>query len=88
MSWLHVWFMLQKLVDALNQLHESVRIPTDSFSVKEAYYHKTMGRRVKIEDLVPFPRDRHIYANEKQCRNIFYSRRKLERDSQSSKGLR
>ncbi len=70
---------LQKLVDALNQLHEAVRIPTDPFSIKEVYFHKTMERLVKIEDLVPFARERYICINGKQCRNVFFYKRELEK---------
>ena len=71
--------LLKILVDALKKLHQSGKIPADSFSLKEAYYNKTMDRLSRIEDLVPFARDREIIVNGKKCRNIFYHKRNLEK---------
>ncbi len=70
--------VLGKLVIALKELHSSGSIATDSFSMKEVYYHKTMERLNKIEDLVPFARDRIVRINRKNCRNVFYHKRELE----------
>lgn len=70
--------ILRKLVEALKQLHEAERIPADSFSIKEAYYNKTMQRLGVIRDLVPFADRRVITVNGKQCRNIFFHKRELE----------
>lgn len=71
--------ILQKLVDALEKLHEAVQVPADSFSMKEAYYNKTMQRLGSIRDLVPFADREVITVNGKQCRNVYYHRRKLEK---------
>lgn len=71
--------ILGKLVSALHQLHQSDSIVSDSFSMKEAYYHKTMERLKKIEDLVPFARERCIRVNGKECRNIYFYKRELEK---------
>jgi thiamine kinase-like enzyme len=70
--------ILEKLVSALQELHGTGQVPADSFSVREAYYNKTMSRLSKIEDLVPFAREREIVVNGKRCRNVFFHRRELE----------
>lgn len=71
--------ILETLIHALQQLHQSEQVEADSFSMKEAYYGKTMERLNKIEDLVPFGRDRRIRINGRSCRNIFFHKRELER---------
>lgn len=71
--------ILKKLTDALQDLHRSERIPPDSFSIKEAYFNKTIKRLSKIEDLVPFAREKEIIINGKKCRNIYFHKRELER---------
>ena len=71
--------ILEKLVTSLGKLHGSKQLEADSFSLKEAYYNKTMDRLAAIEDLVPFAREREIVVNGKLCRNVFYHKRELER---------
>lgn len=72
--------VLQRLINALHQMHESGgEVAADSFSMKEAYYHKTMERLGRIEDLVPFARERSIRINGKLCRNVFFHKRDLEK---------
>lgn len=71
--------VLEKIVHALDRLHQSDSVEADSFSMKEAYYNKTMERLHRIEDLVPFARDRVIYVNGKACRNVYYHKRELEK---------
>lgn len=70
--------ILKVVVDSLKSLHGAETIPSDTFSLKEAYYNKTMKRLAKIEDLVPFARDKEITINGKKCRNVFYYKRELE----------
>lgn len=70
--------ILWKLVDALQRLHRSEEIPSDFFSIKEAYYNKTMKRLAKIQDLVPFAKEKSILINGKVCRNVFFYKRELE----------
>ena len=70
--------ILSGLVDILKKLHISETVPSDSFSVKEAYFNKTMTRLSKIENLVPFGRERYIRINGRVCRNVFFYRDKLE----------
>jgi thiamine kinase-like enzyme len=71
--------ILCKLTDALKSLHALERVPADTFSVCEAYYGKTMDRLAKIRDLVPFADRRTITVNGRECRNIYYHKRDLER---------
>lgn len=70
--------ILLKLTDSLKQLHNSEKIPADTFSCKEAYFHKTFDRIGKIRDLVPFASDKEILVNGRKCRNVFYYKRELE----------
>lgn len=71
--------VLQKLVSALQELHQLGTVQADPFSMKEAYYRKTMERLSQIEDLVPFAREREITVNGKKCRNIYFHKQKLEK---------
>lgn len=70
--------VLEKLVSSLKKLHDSETRSADVFSVKEAYFNKTFKRIAKIQDLVPFARDREIVVNKRKCRNVFYHKRELE----------
>lgn len=70
--------VLEKLVGALHQIHQSDSIASDSFSMKEAYFHKTMERLAKVEDMIPFARDRYIRINGRNCRNIYFYKKELE----------
>ena len=71
--------ILTSLVNTLKELHSSATIQADRFSLKEAYFNKTMQRLSRIEYLVPFARDKSIIVNGKECRNVFYYRRELEK---------
>ncbi|MBQ7926356.1 MAG: NTP transferase domain-containing protein [Lachnospiraceae bacterium] len=75
--------ILETLVSALRKLHGSETVPADSFSVKEAYYTKTMDRLAQIQDLVPFAREKEIIINGKRCRNVYYYKRELEKKLES-----
>lgn len=70
--------VLEKLIGALKDLHDSSHITADSFSMYEAYYGKTMKRLSKLRDLVPFAHDEYITVNGRRCRNVFYYKRELE----------
>ena len=70
---------MEVLVSSLKKLHVSGAVSADSFSVKEAYFNKTMDRLAVIEDLVPFAREKVIKINEKPCRNVFFHKRELEK---------
>lgn len=71
--------ILTNLVEILKNLHESERIPTDSFSIKEAYFNKTMRRLSCIRDLVPFSTERYIRINGRKCKNIFFYKNTFEK---------
>lgn len=71
--------ILRNLVDSLKKLHESEKVPTDSFSCKAAYFGKTFERIKRIRDLVPFANERMITVNGRKCRNVFFYKEELER---------
>ena len=71
--------ILVKLIQALQGLHEAESVTADSFSIKEAYFCKTIERLDKVEDLIPFARNRYIRINGKNCRNVYFYKRRLEK---------
>lgn len=71
--------ILETLVLALGKLHAAGQIQADSFSVKEAYYNKTIRRLALVRDLIPFADQQVITVNGKQCRNVYFYKRKLEK---------
>lgn len=71
--------ILIKLIQALHGLHRTESVMADSFSIKEIYFYKTIERLNKVEDLIPFARNRYIRINGKNCRNIYFYKRKLEK---------
>lgn len=71
--------ILKELIFALKKLHALEQVPADSFSMKEAYFNKTMDRLKKIEDLVPFAREKFITVNGRKCRNVYYHKQELEK---------
>ncbi|MCI8959113.1 MAG: NTP transferase domain-containing protein [Lachnospiraceae bacterium] len=71
--------ILGRLVEALKKLHASGTVPADSFSIREAYYGKTVKRIAGIRDLVPFAGEKKIRVNGKCCRNVFYHLEELEK---------
>ena len=71
--------ILKSLISALEALHESEKVATDTFSIEEAYFNKTMDRVAKIQDLIPFARDREIVINGRKCRNVYYHKRELQK---------
>ena len=71
--------ILCSLTDALKKMHSYETAKADTFSMKEAYYNKTMSRLSRIEDLVPFARNEFITVNGRKCRNVFYYKRELEK---------
>ena len=71
--------ILESLVDALKKVHASEHVPVDSFSMKEAYYNKTMDRLSSIRDLVPYADQEFITVNGRKCRNVYFYKRQLEK---------
>lgn len=70
--------ILEKLVSALNKLHETETAVVDTFSLKEIYFNKTLKRIEKIQDLIPYAQDKEIKINGRKCKNVYYNKRKLE----------
>lgn len=70
--------ILEKLVSALENLHQSELVSTDTFSIREAYYTKTVKRLETVRNLIPFANCKTIRINGKECRNIFFHKRELE----------
>ena len=71
--------ILESLVGALKALHDSEKVDTDTFSIEEAYYNKTMDRLSKIHDLVPLAQEKEILINGRKCRNVYYYKRDLQK---------
>lgn len=71
--------ILQNLVNYLNELHNVERVQADYFSIKEVYFNKTFDRLAKIQDLIPFGREKYITVNNRKCRNVYYFKRELEK---------
>lgn len=71
--------VLVKLVNALNELHGTGLCAPDAFSREKAYYGKTMERIHSVRDLIPFADREVIRINGKDCRNVFFYKRELER---------
>ena len=71
--------ILHKLVDGLKRLHETAGKPFDFFSAMENYYNKTMRRLQQIRGLAPFSDKKSIVVNDKECRNVYYYHRELEK---------
>lgn len=71
--------ILEKLISSLHELHESSTCAADSFSLKEAYYNKTINRLAGVEDLIPFAREPYIVVNGRSCRNVYANKRNLEK---------
>lgn len=47
-------------------------MPVDTFSMREAYYVKTMKRILSVRDLIPFANEQYITINEKNVEMCFY----------------
>lgn len=73
------YIILEKLIRCLRKLHSFGEMPTDQFSIYNAYIDKTWKRLDKIRDLVPFADRESIVINGKQCRNVFYHKAEIER---------
>jgi len=70
--------ILKRITDKLEELHKLESVESDYFSVKDAYFNKTMRRLSKIRDLVPFANDETVKINGRVCRNIFWIRDEVE----------
>ncbi len=71
--------ILADLAAALSELHSLESTPADPFSLREAYYGKTVARLKAVRDLIPFADRRMITVNGRECRNVYFYKRDLER---------
>jgi GTP:adenosylcobinamide-phosphate guanylyltransferase/thiamine kinase-like enzyme len=71
--------LLIKIVNGLKGIHSIESAPVDIFSVKNAYYGKTIERLNKIRDLIPHADKKVININSRECRNIYFYRREFEK---------
>lgn len=70
--------ILKKTVDMLREVHSLGSIPADYFSMREAYYKKTIDRLNIIRELIPFADRREITVNGRVCRNVYFYFNELE----------
>lgn len=66
--------VLDKIVISLDALHRLKSAPPDIFSIKEAYYTKTLARLDTVRNIIPFADRKHIVINGKSCHNIYFYR--------------
>ncbi len=71
--------ILKQIVDCLKGVHELEAIPSDEASYRNAYLDKTYDRLKKVRHLVPFADDEIVVVNGKECRNIFYHQKEVEK---------
>ena len=64
--------ILQKIIQGLEALHEHDKSYPDLFSIKKAYFDKTIDRISKVRNLIPLANQEIIVVNGKRCRNVFF----------------
>ena len=64
--------ILEKLMNGLQSIHKYNHAYPDRFSMKKAYYDKTLDRLEKVRNLIPMANDEYITINGKKCRNVFF----------------
>jgi len=70
--------ILKNIIGALKNLHKTKKISPDLYSLKDAYYHKTINRLCKVRGLIPFANNGSVVVNGRECRNVFFYKRELE----------
>lgn len=73
--------LLGEITANLKELHgmDGAQRQVDSFSIKEAYFTKTMERLQRVRDLIPFAQEKEIRINGKLCPNVFFHQRAFEK---------
>ena len=64
--------VLKSIMESLEKIHGYDDSPVDWFSMKDAYYSKTVDRLRKVRDLIPKSDKEYITINGKKCRNVFF----------------
>jgi GTP:adenosylcobinamide-phosphate guanylyltransferase len=67
--------VIDNIVTTLANLHNFKTVDCDCFSIKEAYYTKTMARLDSVRNLIPFADRREITINGIPCKNIYFYRK-------------
>jgi len=70
--------ILHRVVQALKNLHSVASTRTNYFSVRDAYYTKTIQRLSLVRDLIPHTEKPLITINGRICRNVFFHKQELE----------
>ena len=71
--------VLDRIINTLSSLHAIESVPTDYFSIYDAYVQKTLKRLDTIRNLIPFADQQYIRINGKNCRNIYYYREEFKK---------
>jgi aminoglycoside phosphotransferase len=64
--------VIDSIIASLRKLHDLKHVVKDIFSIKEAYYTKTMNRLAKVRNLIPFSDRKMITINGNNYRNIYF----------------
>lgn len=62
--------VINKLINAVNQMHSFETKKSDSWDIEEEYYAKTIKRIRSIRPAIPFAYEEYITINGKKCKNI------------------
>jgi GTP:adenosylcobinamide-phosphate guanylyltransferase/thiamine kinase-like enzyme len=68
---------VDSIVSSLKELHGLYVTASDCFSLKEAYYAKTLKRIDRVRYLIPFADKEEIIINGKKCKNIYFFKDKF-----------
>lgn len=70
--------VLLRIIQGLKEMHKQGITAPDYFSIRKAYFHKTMERLEKVRNLIPGTEKPYVMINGKQCRNIYFLQEELE----------
>ena len=64
--------VIDRIAATLAALHRLKTVERDCFSLREAYYTKTMRRLAAVRGLIPFADREYITVNGRRCANIYF----------------
>lgn len=70
--------VLEQIVNGIREIHQYGRREPDYFSIRKAYFSKTLDRLEKVRNLIPKADEPYIEINGKRCRNIYFHQDELE----------